>query len=80
MPTSIYDSSLITQRRDSRVKSNNFLQRLQPAQPNTPAQNTTSYGPMLGDFNNSILNSVKMGQQKEIRNSVVFNNGCPCNN
>jgi hypothetical protein len=72
----IYDSSAITQRRRDQAQAGSFINRIQ--NPNHPQ---TSYGPLQGNYDASIMNSVKMGQPKEFyRNSgcVIISNGCPC--
>lgn len=72
----IYDSSAITQRRRDQAQAGSFINRIQ--NPNNPQ---TSYGPLQGNYDASIMNSVKMGQPKEFyRNSgcVIISNGCPC--
>ena len=72
----IYDSSALTQRRRDQAQAGSFINRIQ--NPNTPQ---TSYGPLQGNYDASIMNSVKMGQPKEFyRNSgcVIISNGCPC--
>ena len=74
MPTTIYDSSLITQRRQVKVESGSFLNRI--------ASNNTSYAPALGIWDQSIVNSVKNGQMKyyrKVEGSTNINTGCPCN-
>ena len=77
MPTTIYDSSLITQRRRVKAESGSFLNRIQnPTNPNT------GYAPMLGIYDQSIINTVRTGQMKYFRKTeggcVGVNNGCPC--
>jgi len=77
MPTTIYDSSLITKRRQVKAESGNFINRIQnPIQPNT------GYAPALGIWDQSIINGVKDGQMKYYRKGMggctTINNGCPC--
>ena len=77
MPTTIYDSSLITQRRRVKAESGSFLNRIQNyANPNT------GYGPALGIYDQSIINTVKIGNMKYYRKGengcTTINNGCPC--
>jgi hypothetical protein len=72
----IYDSSALTQRRRDQAQAGSFINRIQ--NPNNPQ---TSYGPLQGNYDASIMNSVKMGQPKEFyRNSgcIIISNGCPC--
>ena len=75
MPTTIYDSSLVTKRRANKASSNSFLTRV------SPPNNTTGYAPMLGIYDNSIVNTVKLGSMVDYRKcggSVLVNPGCPC--
>lgn len=85
MPTTIYDSSLITQRRRVKAESGSFINRISPW--NTPPANTstnqpnTGYAPALGIWDQSIINSVKNGQMKYYRKGegcTTVSNGCPC--
>ena len=77
MPTTIYDSSLLTQRRRDKAISGSFINRIQ-----NPTNPTTGYAPLLGIYDQSIINTVKMGQMKEYRKNdggcESINNGCPC--
>ena len=73
MPTTVYDSSLITQRRRVKAESGSFLNRI--------ASNNTSYAPALGIWDQSIVNTVKNGTMKYYRKcdgSFTVDNGCPC--
>ena len=73
MPTAIYDSSLITKRRQVKAESGSFITRI--------ASNNTSYAPALGIWDQSIVNDVKNGQMKYYRKgegSTTIDNGCPC--
>lgn len=73
MPTTVYDSSLITQRRRVKAESGSFLNRI--------ASNNTSYAPALGIWDQSIVNSVSNGNMKYYRKSdtgITVDNGCPC--
>lgn len=77
MPTTIYDSSLITQRQKVKAESESFINRIQnPTNPNT------GYAPALGIYDQSIINSVNMGQMKFYRKNdggcTNISNGCPC--
>lgn len=72
----IYDSSALTQRKRDLAQAGSFINRIQ--NPNNPQ---TSYGPLQGNYDASIMNSIKMGQPKEFyRNSgcIMISNGCPC--
>ena len=77
MPTTIYDSSLITQRRRDKAISGSFINRIQ-----NPINPTTGYGPLLGISDQSIINTVKNGQMTEYRKNdggcTTVNVGCPC--
>ena len=83
MPTTIYDSSLITQRRRVTAESGSFITRISPWN-NAAATNppTTGYAPLLGIYDQSIINSVKNGNMKWYRKGtsgcVTVSNGCPC--
>ncbi len=75
MPTTIYDSSLITQRRKEKAVSESFITRIQN-------QTTTGSAPLLGISEQSIINDVKKGQMTEYKKcegSVQVSPGCPCN-
>jgi hypothetical protein len=77
MSTTIYDSSLLTQRRRAKAESGSFLNRIQNyTNPNT------GYAPLLGIYDQSIINTVKTGNmkfyQKNSSGCTVINNGCPC--
>ena len=72
----IYDSSAITQRRKNMAQAGSFINRIQSS---TNPQ--TSYGPLQGIYDASIIHSIKMGQPKEFyRNNgcIIISNGCPC--
>ena len=76
MPTTIYDSSFITQRKRERAISGSFINRIQ-----NPTNPTTGSPPLLGTSEQSIINTVKTGQMTQYRknNGCVFiSPGCPC--
>jgi hypothetical protein len=77
MPTTVYDSSLITSRLKSKTEADSFLTRIQ-----NNINPTTGYAPMLGIWDQSIINSVKNGQMKYFRKNeggcTIISNGCPC--
>ena len=77
MPTTIYDSSLITQRRKAKAESGSFLNRI-----NNPTNPNTGYAPLLGIYDQSIINTVKNGAMKYYRKNdggcTSISNGCPC--
>ena len=62
MPTTIYDSSLLTKRRMEKAQSGNFITRIQSQTP------TTGYAPTLVIYDQSIINKVKMGQMTNFKN------------
>jgi hypothetical protein len=76
MPTTIFDSSLLTQRRKAKTESGSFINRIQnPVNPNT------GYAPMLGIYDQSIINTVKTGNiafYKKQEGCTVYDRGCPC--
>ena len=77
MPTTIYDSSLITKRRGDKAESGSFVNRItNPTNPNT------GYAPALGIWDQSIINTVKQGNMPYYRKGdggcTTVNNGCPC--
>ena len=75
MPTTIYDSSLLTQRRSNKTIANSFITRI------SPPNNTTGSAPYLGISQQSIINNVKQGQMMEIRRcdgTTLIDIGCPC--
>jgi hypothetical protein len=77
MSTTIYDSSLITQRRKMKAESGSFINRIQAGN-----QSTTGYAPLLGIYDQSIINTVKSGNmkfyQKNSSGCTIISNGCPC--
>lgn len=77
MSTTIYDSSLITKRRQDKAASGSFISRItNPTNPNT------GYAPMLGISSQSIINTVRQGNMQYFRKGdggcTTINNGCPC--
>ncbi len=99
MPTTIYDSSLITQRRKATTESGSFISRISPwnvkglettgsppvkypviANPNQKPN--TGYAPLLGIYDQSIINTVQSGQMKFYRKNdsgcTTISDGCPC--
>lgn len=72
----IYDSSFLTKRLQNKTIARDFFNRQN-------IQNITSYGPLQGNFDSSILNSVSEGRQKNITKcqigyEVDSGGGCPC--
>ena len=86
MPTTIYDSSLLTQRRRAKAESGSFISRISPwnspLNSNTTVQPNTGYAPTLGIWDQSIINTVKNGNMPFYRKGaggyITVNNGCPC--
>ena len=76
MSTAIYDSSLLTQRRQAKAESGAFINRTRSANPQP------GYGPALGIYDQSIINTVKDGNMKYFRKgtggTTLVDNGCPC--
>jgi len=76
MPTTIYDSSLLTQRKRAKAESGSFITRIN----GTPAN--TGYAPRLGISDQSIINTVKIGNMTFYRKGdtgvTTVSNGCPC--
>ena len=71
MPTTIYDSSLITQRNREKTISGSFINRIQ----------SNGYAPRLGISEQSIINTVTTGQMTQYRKhegGEYSNKGCPC--
>ena len=78
MPTTIYDSSLLTKRRGDKVIANSFITRISPPNNGRP---TTGSAPYLGVTQQSIINNVKQGQMMEFRRcdgTTLVDIGCPC--
>ncbi len=77
MPTTIFDSSLLTMRRKSKAESGSFLNRIQ----NTVTPDV-GYGQRLGIYDQSAIISIRDGQMKYFRKgsggSTNVSNGCPC--
>ncbi len=76
MPTTIYDSSLLTKRRMEKAQSGNFISRIQNG-----VNSTTGYAPALGIYDQSIINNVKLGQMTDIKKcggAYIVDTGCPC--
>ncbi len=76
MSPTIYDSSLITQRRKMKVEAGSFLNRIQGS------PSATGYASRLGIYDQSIINTVKTGNmpfyKKKHTGCVEISNGCPC--
>lgn len=76
MPTTIYDSSLLTQRRKIKAETGDFMNRIQ----NTTTPNS-GYGQRLGIYDQSQITNMSTGRMKYFRKDVGctnVSNGCPC--
>lgn len=77
MPTTIWDSSLITYRKRQLAVSGSFIPRItNPVNPNT------GYAPLLGIYDNSIIPIVKKGSMTFFRKTeggtIGVGFGTPC--
>ncbi len=76
MPTTIFDSSLITQRNKNKTIANSFISRIQNPSP------VNGSAPLLGITEQSLINSVVNGQsifyRKTDSGCTSVNLGCPC--
>ena len=76
MPTNIYDSSSITQRRRDTAVAGSFINRIQNS-----VNPVTGYGPLPGIFDQSIINTVKNGHMTTYKTSLMgvteVSTGCP---
>jgi len=76
MSTTIYDSSLLTKRRQQRAESGEYITNMNN---NTVAR--VRYTRPLGVHDQSIINDVKTGQMPFYRKAngvYTVDNGCPC--
>jgi hypothetical protein len=76
MSTTIYDSSLLTQRRQQKAESGAYITNMKN---NTIP--TVRYTTPLGIHYQSIINDVKQGQMPYYRKAngvFMVDNGCPC--
>jgi hypothetical protein len=79
MSNRIYDSSHLTKRRAEKAIAGSFISRIQPPNPSITPQ--TGYAPLLGIYDNSIMNSVKTGNTTEYSRfptCIGVSPGCPC--
>lgn len=76
MSTTIYDSSFLTKRKQSKTITNSFLTRIQ----GQPCQ--TGSAPFLGITVQSIINEVRTGNMPAYRKNdggcTTKDQGCPC--
>jgi uncharacterized protein YcsI (UPF0317 family) len=73
MPTTIYDASQVTKRRLARADSGDAAARQQ--------QNLPIYAARLGVYDQSIVNTVRVGRMVEYQKrsgAILAFNGCPC--
>ncbi len=76
MSTTIYDSSLLTMRRQQKAESGSYLTRVAQAT-TTPLQSVKA----LSIQDQSIINDVRRGQMSYYRKAngvFTVDNGCPC--
>jgi hypothetical protein len=76
MPTTIYDSSLVTQRNKNKIIANSFINRIE-----NPSNPTTGSAPLLGITQQSIINEINSGRLIQVRKNngcTVVDYGCPC--
>ncbi len=76
MPTTIFDSSLITQRNKNKAIADSFISRIQNPSP------VNGSAPLLGITEQSLINSIVNGQSTYYRKTnsgcTSVNLGCPC--
>lgn len=77
MPTTVYDSSLITKRNAAKATSGSFINRI-----TNPVNPQTGSAPLLGISQQSIINAVRTGNMPFYRKTdggcTTVDNGCPC--
>ena len=76
MPTTIYDSSFVTQRNKNKIIANSFINRIE-----NPSNPTTGSAPTLGITQQSIINEINSGRLIQVRKNngcTVIDYGCPC--
>ncbi len=75
MPTTVYDASKITMRKNDKIVSNSFYTNMQ--------QNTTPSKPYLGINTASLVTVAKEGKMSNIEKCIgggySVSEGCPCN-
>jgi hypothetical protein len=79
MSNRIYDSSQLTKRRGEKAVAGSFLSRMYPTNPSVQPQ--TGAGPLLGDYDSSVMYAVKTGGMTEYTRyptCVGISPGCPC--
>ena len=76
MSTTIYDSSLLTQRRQQKAESSEYIRNMQ-----NNTNTSVTFTKPLGIYNQSIINDVRQGQMPYYRKAngvYTVDNGCPC--
>ena len=76
MSTTIYDSSLLTMRRQQKAESGSYINRVAQTT-NTAVQSTKA----LSVQDQSIINDVRRGQMpyyRKANGAFTVDNGCPC--
>jgi hypothetical protein len=76
MPTTIYDSSLLTMRKKQKAESGEYIRNMQN-NTNTSVQ----YTKPLGIQDQSVVNDIKQGQMpfyRKANGAFTVDNGCPC--
>ena len=76
MPTAIYDSSLLTQRKKQKAESGEYIRNMQ-----NNTNTSVLYTQPIGIQDQSIINNVRQGQMPFYRKGegvYTVNNGCPC--
>jgi len=77
MSNANYCASAITQRRQNKAIAGSFINRIQNG-----SQSTTSYGPLAGNFDQSVVRSVQEGQMTQYSKiagtCTTVDPGCPC--
>jgi hypothetical protein len=75
MPTTIYDASQVTKRKNDKIISNSFFTNMQ--------ENTIPSKPYLGINTASLVTAAKQGKMSNIQKCIdggyMISEGCPCN-
>ena len=75
MPTTVYDASLVTKRKNDKIVSNSFYTNME--------SNTTPSKPYLGINTASLVTVAKDGKMSNIQKcdngGYIVSEGCPCN-
>jgi hypothetical protein len=77
MPTTVYDSSLVTKRRRDKEVASGIASRME-----SPTNPKAGFEPLLGIREQSIFNQIKTGNiafyRKTMGGNVIVDPGCPC--